>query len=394
MPAQQPKKIIIIGGGIVGSATAYFLTRHASYDPELHSIVMLEASSIATASSGKAGGFLASWATPNCLAPLSFKLHQSLAQQHQGDELWGFRPVYAAEVELEADETDADNLHLPPRPGISDDRPSDLDWLLPGSVREYTEIGTPSDSAQVHPYLLTNKLAQLAEASGVAIVIGSATSIDYSPDGSSVASVTYSSRGETTVLEATDVLVAAGPWSSKLLPQVKLLAPKGHSIAIQPSKDPISPYILFPKIHAANPILSPEIYPRPKDTINDFETVYASGPGYYDVPLPDLAAQVTTEQEKCDDVWQAVRNVSQEIRDGKIIMSQACYKAQIRKHADGEEAGPVVGPMPVTGLWLATGLDEWGIQNGPGVGLVMSEFILEGRTTSASVEALDPKHWI
>ena len=90
-PGLEPKDIIIIGmspftdqysstyhcwyagGGITGCSTAYFLTRHAYYDPKIHSIVILEASKIAGGSSGKAGGLLAEWATPKCLAPLSFK---------------------------------------------------------------------------------------------------------------------------------------------------------------------------------------------------------------------------------------------------------------------------------------------------------------------------------
>lgn len=54
----------------------------------------------------------------------------------------------------------------------------------------------------------------------------------------------------------------------------------------------------------------------------------------------------------------------------------------------------MVGPLDVNGLWLATGLDEWGIQNGPAVGLVMSEMIWEGKARSADVESLDPKRWM
>jgi glycine/D-amino acid oxidase-like deaminating enzyme len=65
-----------------------------------------------------------------------------------------------------------------------------------------------------------------------------------------------------------------------------------------------------------------------------------------------------------------------------VITKQACYKAQIRKHEEDEEVGPIVGPVDdddvVVGLWLATGLDEWGVQNGPAVGLVMSEMIFGG----------------
>lgn len=76
-----------IGGGVVGCSAAYFLTRHAYYNPKIHSIVILEASDIAGESSGKAGGLLAEWATPKCLAPLSFKTHAELAKEHGGDKI-------------------------------------------------------------------------------------------------------------------------------------------------------------------------------------------------------------------------------------------------------------------------------------------------------------------
>jgi len=86
----------------VGAITAYYLTRSPFYNPVIYSIVLLEASGIAAGSSGKGGGFIASWAIPKCIAPLSFKLHQQLAQEHDGGRIWGFRAVHAAEIQLEA----------------------------------------------------------------------------------------------------------------------------------------------------------------------------------------------------------------------------------------------------------------------------------------------------
>src|SRR5689334_4287322 len=86
------------GGGIVGCTTAYFLTRHPSFDPALHSITLLEASSIAAGASGKAGGLLGLWAYPQCLVPLSYRLHRELATEHGGAERWGYRRVGCGRV--------------------------------------------------------------------------------------------------------------------------------------------------------------------------------------------------------------------------------------------------------------------------------------------------------
>ena len=360
------------------------------YNPALHAITVLEAVEIAIGSSGKGGGFIASWAIPKCIAPLSFKLHESLAKEHDGEKRWGFRTVHAAEIKLQSRSGNQSAIEFD-----SAQYPRALDWLYPGSVTGYKEIGSPKDSGQIHPHLFTKALAGFAEERKVRVILGSAKAIGYSEDGSAVKSVTYVDKDtdSETTLDVTDVVVAAGPWSSKLLPKIKLFAPKGHSIVVRPSRD-ISPYILFPHILPSS-LLSPDIYPRPRDPMNDFDTVYSSGPDSHNDTLPELASDVVVEDEKCEDVWTAVKSVtSSEVADGEVITRQACYKAQIRKHEEDEETGPMVGPMDVSGLWLATGLDEWGVQNGPAVGLVMSEMILEGKAKSANVEKLDPKHWL
>lgn len=302
--------------------------------------------------------------------------------------------------------------------------PEALDWLDRSTLQSYHPFGNPGNSAQVHPYLLTTTLARLAEGAGAKIMTGSATAINYATTDykSSVASVTYITRegAEAQIFPATDVLVATGPWSTRLLPSLKLLAPKGHSLVVRPPRQ-LSAHILFASIqlgdrysghpspspgpdvsgdvendHPGHPLLI-DIYPRPEDALHrSTYTVYASGPDYYDDPLPVTAASVGVEDIKCDGVWRAISGVSGEIRAGEVLTRQACYKAQIRKHEEGAEVGPMVGPLRDigAGLWLTTGLDEWGIQNGPGVGLVMSEMILEGAAKNAAVESLDPKNWM
>ncbi|CAF9928812.1 hypothetical protein IMSHALPRED_007744 [Imshaugia aleurites] len=400
-PGSEPKNIIIIGGGVIGCSTAYFLTRHEYYNPKIHSIVILEASKIAGGSSGKAGGLLAEWATPKCLAPLSFKTHAALAKKHGGDEIWGHRSVYCADVELQAQ----DVRNVGPADSAKNDViaqsvevPSELDWLLPGSVKSYKEAGNPSNTAQVNPYMFTKTLAELAEDKGAKIIIGSATAVDYAEDNQSIVSVQYSQNGAIKSLAATDIVLSAGPWTSKIFSRVHLKAPRGHSVVIKPSRN-LSPYVLFPTI-ATPPngslenILSPEIYPRPGDRLHDFDSVYACGPDDYEVPLPDTSESVAVDDQSCNDVWTAVKSISQVIHDGEVITKQACYRPQIRPHEEDEEVGPMVGPTGIKGLWLATGHDEWGIQNAPGTGLVMSEMIFEGAAHSANCDSLDPKHFL
>ncbi|KAL6718767.1 Processing alpha glucosidase I [Lecanora helva] len=392
--AREPKDIVIIGGGAIGCSIAYFLTHHALYDQDIHRITLLEASSIAGGSSGKAGGLLAEWATPKCLAPLSFKTHAQLAQKHEGDKVWGHREVYCAEVKLQAQNATSYSQEK------STTAPSALDWLLAGVIRSYDEVGNLSNSGQVNPYMYTTTLAKLAEDNGTKIVYGSAKKLKYKENNQGIQSVTYTDNEKMASheLAATDVVIAAGPWTPNIFPSVQLGAPRGHGVVVRPSRN-LSPYVLFPKIQppldgTLSNILSPKIYPRPGDGLYKFDTVYACGPDDYTVPLPEDTSRVQVDKQKTEDVWTAIERVSGEIRDGEVITRQACYKSQIRPHEEDEEVGPIVGPAGIVGVWLATGHDEWGIQNSAGTGLVMSEMIMEGRAKSANCEALDPKHFL
>ncbi|KAL9093913.1 MAG: hypothetical protein Q9165_003836 [Trypethelium subeluteriae] len=389
--------IFIIGGGAIGCSIAYFLTRHAFYNREVHSITILEASKIAAGSSGKSGGLLADWATPKCLAPLSFRTHGELAKRHGGDKIWGHRYVHCAEVSLEAHELDSGGTQSSSK-DMNGGSPPALDWIYADSIKSYEEIGTPSNSAQVNSYLYTTNIAKLAEEQGTKVIIGHATRISYSQDMKSINSLTYSSHGETMDLEATDVVIAAGPWTTHIFPRAALLTPRGHSIVVKPSAD-LSNHVLFTNIEPApnstvKDLISPEIYPRPPDTLHNFDTVYSSGPDDYDVPLPASVGEVEVDDRRCEDVWNALGSVSQQIKDGQVITRQACYKPQIRQHEDNEEVGPMIGPTGITGLWLATGHDEWGMQNSAGTGLVMSEMIFDGTAHSADCESLDPRHFL
>jgi len=73
--ANSSKEIVIIGGGIIGCTTAYYLSHHPSFAAAEGSvkITILEASSgVAHGASGKAGGLVAEWAYPREIVDVSF----------------------------------------------------------------------------------------------------------------------------------------------------------------------------------------------------------------------------------------------------------------------------------------------------------------------------------
>ncbi|KAI4285589.1 MAG: hypothetical protein L6R35_004630 [Caloplaca aegaea] len=383
-----------IGGGVVGFCIAYFIASHPRYNRETHAVTVLEASSIGGGASGKAGGVIATWADPSCIAPLSYRLHCELANKHDGIHAWGFRNVFCADVDAMGEAVGHATFeeshshfhsHAVSTPSSSH-YPPDLDWITPDKITSYTELGCPENTAQVHPHLFTTRLAELATERGANYILGSATKLNYTEDGTKVKSVHYARKGTTELMEinASDIVIAAGPWTTNILPEAPIKESRNHSIVVRPRK-PVSAYVLFPELHPKIPQkrIPPEIYSRPDGTI------YSCGPSDTDVPLPKSTDLVEVNPEICNRIYGDVSSISQAMREGEIITRQACYRPFVVGRA--RDIGPLVGPTGIEALWLASGHDSWGISNGPGTGKVISEMILDGKASSADVSSLDPR---
>ncbi|KAI9695892.1 MAG: hypothetical protein M1836_006009 [Candelina mexicana] len=393
-PSSKDKHIIIIGAGVVGSCIAYYITHHPRYDRYSHSVTVLEASRVGGGASGKAGGLIARWADPVCIAPLSFCLHSELAEQYDGARDWGFRNVHCADVDAMGEAvghatTEESKTHFHShtvsKPSSSD-YPPELDWIISEKITSYTELGRPENTAQVHPHLFTNKIASLAEERGAKIILGSAMHVNYNKDRNAVTSVTYRAKdtSEVSDIQASEVVIAAGPWTTRLLPEAPIKESRNHSIVVRPSK-PVSAYVLFPELKPKIPQqrIPPEIYSRPDGTI------YLCGPSDTDIPLPEFSDLVEFNPDICDIIYNDGSSISQPIREGELVTKQACYRPIVVGRA--RDIGPLVGPTGVTSLWLASGHDSWGISNGPGTGKVMSEMLFDGKASSADVSSLDPR---
>ncbi|RPB00163.1 FAD dependent oxidoreductase [Choiromyces venosus 120613-1] len=412
MEGEDRKDIVIIGGGIVGCTTAYYLTRHKNYDPNKHSITVIEATRIAGGASGKAGGLLAVWAYPNNIVPLSFKLHQDLAIEHGGEETWGYRRVSCGNLEAtgrqrsELERLGAQRgVSLGKRGGenrkanrgksIDSELPKDLDWVMPDLVKSYEKMGGSKETAQVHPYQFTMSMVRLAQERGVRVIIGSVTDIEYME---SISGITYTDTqsGTPCTIPATTAILAAGPWTSKLYPSAPISGLRAHSVTITPSS-PVSAYALFTEItipptppspsssrhknQPSNPV-SPEIYARPNNEI------YVCGEGDMEVAVPETTADVQVDEARCDDLIAQVSSVSDHIRLGRVTRKQACYLPILNVGGSG---GPLIGETGTEGLLMAAGHSCWGINNAPATGKLLSEIVFEGQAVSADIRQLDPR---
>jgi glycine/D-amino acid oxidase-like deaminating enzyme len=418
-----------LGGGIIGCTTAYYLTRHPRFNPLVHTVTILEASKIANGASGKAGGLLASWAYPSNIAGLSFDLHDQLAKEHNGAERWGYRRVRCGQLTAVARQV-TDNRKLDPTINStislgkwwSGDRkgasvlPDDLNWFDVEAAQAYEEFADTSSTAQVHPVHFTNCMAKLAEQGGARVILGTvehincggvhSASVDSAPLSScqdltqkKVVSLTYTDKAtsEKCTLQASTVVLAAGPWTPTLLPQVQMSPLRAHSVTLR-LKQPVSAYCLFteikisqpprrpaypkPSVSSSSKTVSLEIYARPNNE------VYICGQGDFNIPLPSPTDVVEVSSQSCQEIIDAATSVSDELRDGLVTGRRACYLPMMDA---GVRSDPLVGYTGVEGLLLATRHSCWGILNAPATGKVISELILDREVSCTEIGNLDPR---
>lgn len=459
---------------MIGCSAAYYITRHPAYDASRHAVTVLEASRLAGGASGKAGGLLAQWAYPSSLVPLSFELHAQLAAEHDGASAWGYRAIRCGKLtardrrlcssdpdapslkrEQQQPQSTADTwvgrltgwLPLGKRRELYKDPanatvpvaevPEDLDWFRRESIVAYEDIAPRSETAQVHPYQFTLKLAQLAEEAGARILTGChVEEIQYAlgeededeePQDrppASVNGVRYSDRAtaSSTTIPADVVVLAAGPWTPDLFPAVPMRPLRAHSVTIKPTRR-LSAYCLFTEIalprgssppphseserehfsgapsvtafgqpqhhghHGAEHwargvrLVSPEIYSRPNNE------VYVAGEADSRVPLPASTDEVEVDRDACHLIEEAVSGASDELRDGLVTGRRACYLPFV----DVPSGNPLIGSTWIDGLVLATGHGCWGIQNAPATGKLISEIVFDGEARSADISSLDPR---
>jgi hypothetical protein len=107
--------------------------------------------------------------------PLSYKLHQELAEKHSGAERWGYRAVHCGQIDMYGvlakkksgeskvkDEGHSVSLQKRTQKAIGLLRaagvPKELDWVAAEGIQNYEEMGTPLTTAQVHPYQFTTSM--------------------------------------------------------------------------------------------------------------------------------------------------------------------------------------------------------------------------------------------
>jgi glycine/D-amino acid oxidase-like deaminating enzyme len=352
-------KVLIVGGGVIGSATAYFLARA---DAE---VTVIERTSIACAASGKSGGFLAlDWCDGSPLEPLarrSFELHARLPEEIGGD--WGYRRMEAYGGTYRRAERARDR-----QPNAR------LEWVAEG-VAVGSQIGTSETTAQVDPGRFTRALMHAASRQGAEVRIARVERILREPATGRVRGVR--ADGEDTLADA--VVIAMGPWSmmaAAWLPLPRVFGLKGHSL-IYETGEAVAAQALFLE-HADAGASAPEIFPRADGT------TYICGISS-DSTVPDDPAEVAADPSALERLQAIAEDVSPLLARSPVLARQACFRPVTR---DGL---PLIGAVPgAEGAYVATGHSVWGILNAPATGEALAEFILDGRTAEVDQSPFRP----
>ncbi|PAA59628.1 hypothetical protein BOX15_Mlig003772g1, partial [Macrostomum lignano] len=353
----SPAPVVICGAGIIGCSVAYYLAKRGVRS------ILLERVSVASAASGKAGGFLAlDWCSGalNSLARESFRLHEELASELGADVIDYRRLDTLSVVFGNSSQSHSGASDLP-------------DWVT-GRVTECGLLGSQSSTAQVHPGKLTAALARkTAELVGSEVRIATVTGLQWSsePDpatGQFRVSHVLVSGGQPPIACST-VVLAMGPWTDAGLawlsqPTGQVRGYRAHSLVVQPA-EPVSPHALFTQMDAGR--ASPEFYPRPDGT------VYVCGLGD-DPPLPDSSDLVKPDEKRSDRLWRLAAACSDRLGRGRLLARQACYLPL------AERGLPLIGRAPGKhNAFVAAGHSCWGILNGPATGRMLADLILDGR---------------
>ena len=328
------KQIVIVGGGIIGSSTAYYLSRSGHTN-----VTLIEAVQPGHAASGRAGGFLAlDWCDGQAtseLARRSFHLHKELSQELGVDT--GYRAMKTVSIDV-TKKSHGGKRKLNAGP----------DWV-DGDVRGCQVIGTPNTTAQVHPRLLTQAFIARAKEAGVKVVTDHVTGAML--DNGSVVGVVTRDGG---AVSCDIVILAMGPWTGAGLTwfgleETLVDGHRAHSITVELQSDDagtIDNTALF-----LSSMKSPEVYPRPDGT------VYMCGGCSSDhVPLPREPARVECDDAACDQIKETAGHVSDALARASQYTRSACY---LPHSADGV---PLIGHVSrVSGLIVAAGHSCWGI---------------------------------
>ena len=364
----EAARIVIIGGGIVGSSIAYHLSKRGVG----RDVVVLEKHRLASGTTAAAvGGIRSQFSTE---INIQFSLESVRFWRRWDDEIalpLDYREdgyLFLAQTAGEAD-TFKRNIALQNRMGV-DSRllsPAEARELVPGMyVDDLTAIAYNATDGRATPHEATMAYAKRAREQGVRTHEGvEVTAIDVR--GGRVHGIS-TTEGD---WRADVVVIAAGPWSG----EVGRLA--GTDVPVKPYRR---------EIFISEPF---DLLPRQFPNVIDLHVgwyFWREGAGILMSGMKDAHTSFDTHVN-----WDGLAHVAEFATHRHPALANARFGK--RAYAGLYDVSPddhaILGAVPeIEGLLLACGFSGHGFQHSPATGRLMAELILDGRTTGIDIAPL------
>jgi glycine/D-amino acid oxidase-like deaminating enzyme len=325
--------VVVIGGGIVGTAAALFLAEAGA------AVTLLEAREVAGAASGRNAGSI-----QHPLDVARAALYEESVAIHRrfgviGERAAGLLAIGPSSVDVAAFPA----LRAVPLAG------RELRAVEPELAEDLAGVLVEGTGFPAHPAAATRRFAEEARALGATIIEG-APATPVVSGGRAVGARTTSGD----VHHADHVLVAAGPWSAPWAPVAAL-----WGVTVQVALPP---------------------GPGVRHRLEEWDEPFLSGVQFEATPLGDvvvLGASRTVEEP--DEPALAAAILAHATRflpalaGARTVVTRTCARPVT---PDGL---PVLGPVPgVEGLHVAAGHGPYGISLGPASGRIAADAILHG----------------
>jgi len=364
LQSDTEEKVIVCGGGIHGASIAYYLTLKGIKP------TVIERTQVAAAASGKSGGFLArDWGDGGVTEPLhqlSYQLHAELAETLGIDS---YRTLPTLNVN---GRRKGKNLA------------SWLDGKASSSLMD-------TNTAQVTPLELTEKLMAKAVENGATVRIGAVEGIESEEvEGRQSRHVT-AVKVDGELVESDKVVIAMGPWSVVAEDWFGFPVPiegiKSTSIVYQGCQPVVEePFACFCAEDGNGCHL--EIYPRPNGE------VYICGIGGSDYVRGDRlreggdcqdASVIAADPSRVAAASKSFGGLSSSLGSKPPDVVQACMRPC------PQDSLPMMGSIPdFDNAFMSAGHNCWGILWAPISGLAMSELIAEGKSSTVDLSPFRP----
>ena len=360
--------VIIVGGGVVGLATAYFLGRAGV------SSTIVERDSVGSHASGFALGGLSAVSGAGvepALEAMSFdgmRIHGDLGSSLPAETGlqtgYGYKPLLSLSFdEAEAKAAKAAVERQQRHEGYT------VRWLEPREAKA-VEPRISADalggvyvegSTQVDPRQFCLALARAAEMLGATIVNGTATGLAQRSG-----RVTGVSIG-TETLSCGQVVIASGPWSVQASDWL------GARIHVGPLKGQIL------RLRASGPPVECSV-----GWSGNYATTKPDGLVWAGTTEEEAGFDETPTVEARDQIMASLDKMLPSLGDVDLVRQTACLRPVTPDRL------PVLGAVPgVEGVFLATGAERKGILLGPSMGRIAADILTTG-TSDIAIDAFHP----